>query len=400
MNCATCFLAAAQVFFPAADTKPTAFDGASVRLENNTAVVDVAPRHKFCGVNFVFPKPVALNRYERLSTEISNRTDRALDFVVHGMAKGTHRRFVQGKVKLGPGESAVVMAPCQRRCYTMVTDGDGLPGMFGYDRKYRPDSIDRTNRDDPNYYKLPGDGSHKWEPTMTVRDAIVHSSNIVIGKLGYDFVHFESPDKRGVDCALLYRKGNFEVLEAQNICVSDTTDDFYTRDILLVGGVLSNNTGLSDTCYILVNHWPSKRGGAEAEGHRMTIAQLLRHTMDSLQCNHPAALVLAMGDFNASSNEETIRQGLGFAGWERNPEGFYNLMCQIPQGEGSYKYKDTWSCIDQVIANRKLKVELFAPDFLLVNDEKYLGRKPFRTYTGMTYLGGYSDHLPIMIRIP
>ena len=144
MNCATCFLAAAQVFFPAADTKPTAFDGASVRLENNAAVVDVAPRHKFCGVNFVFPKPVALNRYERLSTEISNRTDRALDFVVHGMAKGTHRRFVQGKVKLGPGESAVVMAPCQRRCYTMVTDGDGLPGMFGYDRKYRPDSVDRT----------------------------------------------------------------------------------------------------------------------------------------------------------------------------------------------------------------------------------------------------------------
>ena len=144
MNCATCFLAAAQVFFPAADTKPTAFDGASVRLENNTAVVDVAPRHKFCGVNFVFPKPVALNRYERLSTEISNRTDRALDFVVHGMAKGTHRRFVQGKVRLGPGERAVVGAPCYRRCYTMVTDGDGLPGMMGYDRKYRPDSVDHT----------------------------------------------------------------------------------------------------------------------------------------------------------------------------------------------------------------------------------------------------------------
>ena len=138
------FAAAAQVFFPAADTKPTPFDGAAVRMENGAAVVDVAPNHKFCGVNFVFPKPVALNRYERLSTEISNRTDRTLDFVVHGMAKGTHRRFVQGKVTLGPGESAVVMASCQRRCYTMVTDGDGLPGMTGYDRKYRPDALDHT----------------------------------------------------------------------------------------------------------------------------------------------------------------------------------------------------------------------------------------------------------------
>ena len=138
------FAAAAQVFFPAADTKPTPFDGAAVRIENGAAVVDVAPNHKFCGVNFVFPKPVALNRYERLSTEISNRTDRTLDFVVHGIVKGTHRRFVQGKVKLGPGESAVVVAPCCRRCYTMATDGDGLPGMMGYDRKYRPDSLDQT----------------------------------------------------------------------------------------------------------------------------------------------------------------------------------------------------------------------------------------------------------------
>jgi len=136
--------AAAQVFFPAADTKPTPFDGAAVRIENGAAVVDVVPNHKFCGVNFVFPKPVALNRYERLSTEISNRTDRTLDFVVHGIVKGTHRRFVQGKARLGPGESAVVMAPCCRRCYTMVTDGDGLPGMMGYDRKYRPDSLDQT----------------------------------------------------------------------------------------------------------------------------------------------------------------------------------------------------------------------------------------------------------------
>ena len=219
-------------------------------------------------------------------------------------------------------------------------------------------------------------------------------------RMGYGFVHFESPDTRGIDCALLYRKEFFDVFESTNIYVSDTVEGFYTRDILLVGGVLRDTVSHGDTCYILVNHWPSKRGGAEAESHRMEIARLLRHTMDSLQRSHPAALVLAMGDFNATSDEEAISRGMGFAGEEKNAEGFYNLMCQIPQGEGSYKYRDNWSCIDQVIANRELKVELFTPDFLLVDDEKYMGRKPFRTYTGMTYLGGYSDHLPVMVRIP
>ena len=224
--------------------------------------------------------------------------------------------------------------------------------------------------------------------------------NTPLRKMGYDFVHFESPDQRGIDCALLYRKGCFEILEARNIYVSDTAEGFYTRDLLFVGGVLIDTAGNSDTCYLLVNHWPSKRGGAEAERHRMTIAQLLRHTLDSLQRSHPAALVLAMGDFNASSDEEAVSHGLGFAGRKKNPEGFYNLMYHIPRGEGSYKYQDNWSCIDQMIANRELSVEVFAPDFLLVDDKKYMGRKPFRTYSGMTYLGGYSDHMPLIARIP
>ena len=95
-----------------------------------------------------------------------------------------------------------------------------------------------------------------------------------------------------------------------------------------------------------------------------------------------------------------IGQGLGFHGTCRNAKGFYNLMCQIPKGEGSYKYKDTWSCIDQMIANRELPVEVFAPQFMLTDDSRYLGKKPLRTYTAMRYLVGYSDHLPLIVRIP
>lgn len=219
-------------------------------------------------------------------------------------------------------------------------------------------------------------------------------------KMGYDFVHYESPDTRGIDCALLYRHERFQVLESRNINVSDSSRGLFTRDILLVGGVLKDSLRGSDTCFVLVNHWPSKRGGVEAERHRMVIAQQLQHLLDSLQHSHPAALVLAMGDFNASSDEEAISRGLGFHGRERNDAGFYDLVSQKPEGTGSYKYQGVWSWIDHVVANRELKVELFAPDFLLEDDEKYMGKKPFRTYTGMHYQGGYSDHLPIWVTIP
>ena len=215
-------------------------------------------------------------------------------------------------------------------------------------------------------------------------------------RYGYEFVHYESPDKRGIDCALLYRRGVFKVFESRRIDVSDSTEDFYTRDILFVGGVL----GEKDSCYIFVNHWPSKRNGAVAERHRIEIARLLLGLMDSLQQEHPTALVLAMGDFNAAPDEDAISKGLGFEGGCRNAAGLYNLMCKMAVGEGSYKYKDTWSRIDQMIANRELKAEVFAPDFMLRDDTRYMGMKPFRTYSGMRYLGGYSDHLPIIVNIP
>lgn len=213
---------------------------------------------------------------------------------------------------------------------------------------------------------------------------------------GYEFVHFESADRRGIDCALLYRRDMFVVTESNPIVVSDSTEAFYTRDILLVGGVLYKG----DSCYLLVNHWPSKRNGAEAERHRLAIAQRLLGIMDSLQQAHPTALILAMGDFNAAPEEDAINQGLEFKGECNNAQGFYNLMCHIPKGEGSYKYQGIWSCIDQMVANRQLVVEVFAPEYMLVDDNRHMGKKPFRTYSGMKYLGGYSDHLPIIVKIP
>lgn len=214
-------------------------------------------------------------------------------------------------------------------------------------------------------------------------------------KMGYRYIHYESPDRRGVDCALLYRSKCFNLLESRAICVSDSVEGFYTRDILLVGGMMGD-----ETCYFLVNHWPSKLGGATADRYRLKIADKLLSTMDSLQVAHPGALVLAMGDFNASSEEAAVSEGLGFGGDSVNRLGLYNLTSQVAKGEGSYKYHDTWSCIDQMFANRRLPLRIMTFDFLLMEDEKYLGRKPHRTYIGMQYQGGFSDHLPLLTTLP
>lgn len=214
----------------------------------------------------------------------------------------------------------------------------------------------------------------------------------------YDFVHFESPDIRGVDCALLYRQNAFRVFEARPICVSDTLADFFTRDILLVGGVLMKDTA-ADSCFILVNHWPSKLGGAKAEKRRMAIARTLRQVLDSLVEAHPTALVMAMGDFNSDPYEPPMRQ-FQFDREGRNPEGLYNLMFRLPKGEGSYKFQDSWSYIDQIIANRDLNAEVFKPQFMLREDARHMGEKVYRTAIGMRYVGGFSDHLPIIVRVP
>ena len=141
---AATLLAAAQVLFPAADTKPEGYDGAKVRAENAAAVVDVAPGRKFSGVNFVFPAPFALNRYDAWYAEVSNRTDRTLEFVAHGIAKGTPRRFAAATFSLGPGESTVVKASCARKCYALAPGSQGLPSMMGYDIEFRPDFLDKS----------------------------------------------------------------------------------------------------------------------------------------------------------------------------------------------------------------------------------------------------------------
>lgn len=238
-------------------------------------------------------------------------------------------------------------------------------------------------------------------------------------KLGYTFVHFDSPDRRGIDNALLYNPKRFLPFLSQPISVSDSSRGFYTRDILLVEGV----TELGDTLIVLVNHFPSKRNGAAGERQRMHIARVLRSVMDTLAASHPSAAIVAMGDFNATPDEAAVQQGL-MCGADSSGAAFVNLMAPLPPGTGSHKFQGQWSWIDQIVVSRNmtwlapllaearprqksptvcplqvldLRGKAFAPDFLLLDDEKYMDKKLFRTYLGVRYQGGYSDHLPVYV---
>ncbi len=218
-------------------------------------------------------------------------------------------------------------------------------------------------------------------------------------RYGYKAVHYDSPDRRGIDCALLYQSSRFAPYYTAPIRISDSSENYFTRDILHVEGT----TPEKDTLIVLVNHFPSRRGGDEADRLREALTSKLRCLMDSLSLEHPAAAIVVMGDFNAAPTESEIKDVL-----MQSPR-FINLMTLVEPGRGSYKYQDFWSCIDQIIVSRNLQDGscqlqltekqrlIFDAPFLLIDDERNLGKKVFRTYLGPRYQGGFSDHLPVFI---
>lgn len=221
-----------------------------------------------------------------------------------------------------------------------------------------------------------------------------------LSQAGYRYVHYDSPDKRGIDCALIYQSDRFHVLASRAISVSDSASGFFSRDILVVEGLTTNG----DSVYLLLNHWPSKRGGDEADVHRVEIARTLRHLMVELHIAHPDAAVIAMGDMNSTSGEEAVAEGMAFGTDSINPDGIRNLTLRLPQDWGSHKYQGQWRYIDQVflLADDHWLVgglKLMKFDHLLVSERTRPGMRPRRTNQGPRYEGGLSDHLPLLLRL-
>jgi endonuclease/exonuclease/phosphatase family metal-dependent hydrolase len=221
-----------------------------------------------------------------------------------------------------------------------------------------------------------------------------------LNRAGYRYVHHDSPDRRGIDVALIYRQDRFRVLSDSVVRVSDSAAGFYTRDILVVEGV----TPQGDTLCLVLNHWPSKKGGEEAEAHRMEIAARLRGLMKELQDKYPQGAVVAMGDMNSTADEQPMSEGMAFGDDSVNADGIRNLTLRLPRDWGSHKFQGQWDYIDQVLLLAgdgwqvgDLKVMRY--DHLLTSDKNRTGVRPKRTNQGMRYEGGLSDHLPLRLRL-
>lgn len=218
----------------------------------------------------------------------------------------------------------------------------------------------------------------------------------------YRFVHYESPDPRGIDVALLYNSKTFKVLQSKPIAVElSGKRKTHTRDILMVKGIILPN----DTVYIYVNHWPSRMMGEErSESKRIQVATILRKQIDTLIAQKPRANIIIMGDFNDTPQNTSITDVLQAGDCNKGAQ-LCNLSLQYTF-PGTYKYKGNWDVFDQIIVSQSLinlfrivKADVVHPDFLLMNDDTYTGQMPFRTFNGVRYLCGFSDHLPVMLNL-
>lgn len=235
------------------------------------------------------------------------------------------------------------------------------------------------------------------------------TARAALREAGYRFVMTDSPDRRGIDVALLYRRSYFRLLGQESLSVNlKPYGGGATRDILHVTGVLEN----FDTIDVYVCHWPSRYGGVEqSEPLRMCAARRLRASADTVFNVRRKPYIIIMGDLNEGPDDPAVRDGLKacpFSGAEY--AGDRELITVMdPLENGSYKYDGDWDKYDQFILSGSLTNGLGCTEFLdagimdyqflLMDDDSFGGRKPYRTYNGRRYQGGYSDHLPVKIRI-
>ncbi|MBI9055642.1 MAG: endonuclease/exonuclease/phosphatase family protein [Bacteroidales bacterium] len=223
-------------------------------------------------------------------------------------------------------------------------------------------------------------------------------------KYNYKIVHYESPDRRGVDVGLLYQAAMFEVKNSVSATLKiDNIEDFFTRDQLLVSGELDG-----DLIHVIVNHWPSRYGGEKnSRPRRNAAADLTRSLVDSLIKIDKNSKIIIMGDLNDDPNNESVLKHLKARKTKESAvegELFNTTYPLFKNGIGTLAYRDKWNLFDQMIISHPLiesetgykfyKTEVFNKDFLKRKSGRYKGY-PFRTHAGGAYINGYSDHFPV-----
>ncbi len=243
-------------------------------------------------------------------------------------------------------------------------------------------------------------------------------------KHNYRWVHYEGPDKRGIDPAIVYSLDHFQLVESAVIPYYNPEDTAYhSRDILYAKFVsvkvpepVEGPITIADTIHIFVNHWPSRYSGElETVGSRSCSAAILRAKADSIMAAAPEGYqpkVIMMGDLNDCPTDPSVYDVLRARHPSEMEEGCFVNLFGKNDGlgfEGTLKHQADWQIFDQIIVTPAVmnatdglryqegSARIFHADFMLEDDETYHGKKLFRTYIGPRYFGGFSDHLPVYI---
>jgi hypothetical protein len=254
----------------------------------------------------------------------------------------------------------------------------------------------------------------EWNPPAIIGFSEIENRKVLedlvygtsLSNYRYGIIHKDSPDLRGIDVCMIFRQDLVRVIKYKSwVPASVNRDDFHSRSILYVKCAI-----LNDTIHLMINHWPSRRGGVlQGEPMRKEIARMLRNSVDSLSNSSPVnPKIIILGDFNCSPDDPVIQMLV--SQYDSQSPRLINLADQYsPTSSGTYRYMGTWEMLDQIIISdglmncasglytKPVNFRIFKPDFLLKNDVKYPGLTTFSTYRGYRYQGGFSDHLPVLL---
>lgn len=235
------------------------------------------------------------------------------------------------------------------------------------------------------------------------------NDSLLIGK-DYGIVHYDSPDRRGIDVGLIYQKALFRPVNTSHhtVFIYDkiTKKRIYTRDQLLVSGMLDD-----DLIHVIVNHWPSRSGGEQrSRSNRVGAAQLTKRIVDSLHIIDPYAKIIIMGDFNDDPINISIKEVLN-AKAHKNDVGLKDIYNPYEhfykKGLGTNAYRDAWSLFDQIMLThpflekdyssfRLYKAFIFNKNYLTTKRGRWKGY-PYRSFADGGFTGGFSDHFPVYV---
>ena len=246
-------------------------------------------------------------------------------------------------------------------------------------------------------------GHAEVENEAVLRDLVNHP---LLKSRNYQIVHYNSPDVRGIDVAMLYNPKYFTVIGSETLFVplfdADGTPRF-TRDILFVHGKYDG-----EDLFVMVGHWPSRRGGEEVSAPgRAKAAEVCRRKIDSLTAINPDTKIVLMGDLNDDPVSPSVAKVIGAKGNKDKVErgGMFNPWVEpYQQGIGTLAYNDSWNLFDQIMVSSGFlskdqngfffrDAHIFSKPWMLQTDGKYKGY-PKRTYDFDNYISGYSDHFP------